>query len=150
MIDYGFLLDPELRPALYKWMGRTPNPDLWEQHVTGHRVLIVPTPVLETWKGILYKPRSAHEREQLEAGSGCVVAVGSRVGKPGAPHPVGVECDDPRDLLGRFVLFRQLQGVNLRTSEDDSEFGGQHALIMLTDRDILSVGQGLVMEDITE
>ena len=150
MIDAGLLLDPELRPSLYEWLGREMNPDVWEYRVTGHRVLIVPTPVSEKWKGILYKPRSAHEREALEAGSGCVIGVGARVGQPGAPHPVGVECDNPSDLLGRFVLFRQLQGVNLRTNEEDSEFGGQHSLLVMTDRDILSVGGGLTMKEVAK
>ncbi len=145
MIYEGYMLDPELRPSLYSWLGREMQADVWNYAPTGGRVLIVPAPVSEKWKGILYKPRSATEREEIEAGSGIVIGVGAQVGEPGAPHPYGVRCDDPRDLLGRYVLFRQHGGVNLRTNEEDSEFGGHHALIVLTDRDLLCLGWKLTL-----
>jgi len=139
----GFFLDEPTRKRLAEKLGRELSPEIWEHQLAGHRVLIVPEPVAERTKGLLYKPRSAVEREQMEMGAGWVIAVGPLVGAPGAPHPVGVCCDDPRDLLGRHVLYRSFSGVNLKTSEEDHEFGGQFALIVLTDRDILAVGDGL-------
>ena len=147
MIDDGFMLDPELRPALSAWLGRELLPDVWRHCPTGHRILVVPTPSTDTYKGLIVKPRSVQEREAMEAGSGCIIGVGPRVGKPGAPHPVGVECEDPRDLLGQFVIFRKMGGVNIETTEEDSEFGGKHALLMLTDRDILLLGERLVLSE---
>jgi hypothetical protein len=72
-------------------------------------------------------------------GSGWVVSVGPLVGRTGAPHPVGVLCRHPSDLLGRLVLYQMYAGTNLRTSQEDTEFGGQFSLVVLTDRDILQV-----------
>jgi co-chaperonin GroES (HSP10) len=135
----GFVLSVSGIAELEKRIGRSLPPELWTRHLTGHRILVVPEPVSERTRGLLYKPRSAIEREQLEMGAGWVVAVGPLVGQEGAPHPVGVLCSHPTSLLGRHVLFRQYSGVNLKTSQEDTEFGGPYALIVLTDRDVLSV-----------
>jgi co-chaperonin GroES (HSP10) len=140
-VSRGQTLPPERRAALHAKLGRELSPEVYDLILTGHRVLVVPEPVSERTKGLLYKPRSAIEREQLEMGAGWVIAVGPLAGQLGAPHPVGAHCDHPADLLGRRVLFKAYSGVNLRTSEEDTEFGGQYALLVLTDRDLLTLSE---------
>lgn len=137
----GFVLTKDRHDALAERLGRTLSDEVWSYAMTGHRVLIVPEPVSERHKGLLYKPRSAVDREELEMGAGYVISVGPCVGQPGAPHPVGVLCEHPSELLGRRVLYRQHSGTIIKTTEEDTEFGGQFALIVLTDRDLLAVGR---------
>jgi len=139
----GFCLDEPTRKRLHERIGRELPSEVWEHSPVGHRLLIVPEVVSERTQGMLYKPRTAIDREALEMGAGWVVAVGPLVGAPGAPHPVGIVCEHPRDLLGKHVLFKSHSGVNIKTDQDDTEFGGKHALLVLTDRDILAVGEGL-------
>ena len=67
-------------------------------------------------------------------GRGTVLAVGPLVGSPGAPHPVGIVCEDPRDLLLATVIFFAWAGKTLKEGDMDAEFGGN--LVVMTDRDI--------------
>lgn len=130
------------RAALDLILGRKLPDEVWEQQLTGHRLLVVPEPVSERVAGgLLWKPRSVQQREKLEMGAGYVIAVGPCVGQPGAPHPVGVLCVQPTDMLGTHVLFKQYSGTNLRISDEDTEFEGN--LIVLTDRDILAWSEGV-------
>lgn len=136
----GFVLSPDLRPWLHTVIGRELHPDLYRMHPQGHRLLVVPDPVSErTGSGMLYKPRSAQERQELMMGAGRVVAVGPLVGAAGAPHPVGLLCNHPADLLGRHIYYESYAGTTIRTNEEESEFGEKFSLVMLTDRDILAV-----------
>lgn len=130
------------RAALAILLKRDLPAEVWEQQLTGHRVLVVPEPVSEQMAGgLLYKPRSVQKRQELEMGAGWVIAVGPCVGQPGAPHPVGVLCTEPAALLGAHVLFKQYSGTNLRISDEDTEFEGN--LIVLTDRDLLAWTPGV-------
>ncbi len=139
----GFVLPPGLRrSALALLLGRSLPDDVWDQQLTGHRLLVVPEAVSEKLAGgLLWKPRSVQKRQELEIGAGFVIAVGPCAGQVGAPHPVGVLCAHPTDLLGTHVLFKQYSGTNLRISEEDSEFEG--LLLVLTDRDLLSWSPGV-------
>lgn len=135
-MEEGFALDENLRPRLHEALGRELPTAIYEGYPPGHRCVVAPEPTSEKF-GLLYKARSTMDREQLEMGAGWIVAVGPRFGAPGAPHPVGMVCSDPREALGRHVYFRSFSGVNLKTTLEDTEFGGQWSLIILTDRDIL-------------
>lgn len=139
----GWKLPENRRKELYKLLGRELSPEVWEYQITGHRVLIVPEAVSERTRGLLYKPRSAVEREQLAQGAGWVIAVGPLVGQPGAGYPGGVLCGNPQDLLGCHVVWSRYTGVNLKTSEEDTEFGGNYSLLVMTDRDLLAVREGV-------
>jgi co-chaperonin GroES (HSP10) len=133
----GSTLPPSRRAALAKKLGRDLPEEVWSQHLTGHRLLVVPEPVSErTAGGVLFKPRSTVKRQELEMGAGWVIAVGPLVGQPGAPHPGGLMCLRPEDALGAHVLYKQYSGTNLKVSEEDTEFEGN--LIVLTDRDCLA------------
>lgn len=124
------------RASLAVLLGRDLPEEVWAQQLTGHRLLVVPEPVSERVAGgLLWKPRSVQKRQELEMGAGWVLSVGPCVGQPGAPHPVGVLCTAPTDLLGAHVLFKQYSGTNLRISDEDTEFEGN--LLILTDRDVL-------------
>lgn len=127
------------RNALHAALGRTLPDEVWELHLTGFRILVAPEPVGERHKGLLWKPRSAVERESLAMGAGWVIAVGPEVGStPQAPPAGALNCPHPVDILGAKVVFRAYSGANLKTSEEDTEFGGQFSLLVLTDRDILA------------
>ncbi len=110
--------------------------ELFEMSVCGHRALVGMDRADEMYKGLIQKPKSAIDAEQVAAGSGWVIAVGPLFGAAGAPHPSGVQCDDPRDMLGRHVYFQMWQGKVFRTDDDDEEFSGKLSLVLLTDRDI--------------
>jgi len=137
----GFTLTPTQQEWLHKQLGRDLPPEVYRDSMTGHRILVAPKPVSERWGGMLFKPRSAQEREQAEMGVGWVVSVGPLVGAAGAPHPTGVLTRHPADLLGRQVIYQQYAGTNIKTNEEDTEFGGKFSLLVLTDRDVLQVGR---------
>lgn len=140
----GVVLPATRRAALHALLGRTLTEDAWAENLTGHRVLVAPEPVAERTKGLLYKPRSAVEREQLEMGAGWIIAAGPLAGQAESQqHPVGLISQTADDLLGLHVIYRQYSGINLKTTEEDTEFGGQFALVLLTDRDILSWRPGI-------
>lgn len=136
----GFSLPPALRPVLHEKLGRELTPDAYTGVWTGSRVLVAPTPVTHTAAGgLLWKPQSVIERQQMAMGSGWVVAVGPTVGQPGALHPGGVLCDHPTDLLGHLVIYAAYSGTAINTCAEDQEFGGANSLLVMTDRDILHV-----------
>jgi hypothetical protein len=138
----GTQLDEESRKRLHEKLGRELPAEIWEYQMTGARILVVPEPVAERTRGMLYKPRSAVERESLEMGSGWVIAVGPWVGDPNShpPYPGGV--DGPGEaLLGHKILYRSHQGVSIKTSDEDPDYGGQYALLCMTDRDVLCWGE---------
>lgn len=138
----GLALPLARRGRLAELLGRTIPDEVWNQHPTGHRCLVVPEPVSEqTAGGVLFKPRSVMKRQELEMGAGWIISVGPCFGQPGAPHPVGVLCAEPGEALGAHILYRQYSGTNLRISEEDSEFEGN--LIVLTDRDVLTWAPGV-------
>lgn len=125
------------RVALETLLGRTLPSEVWDQQLTGHRLLVVPEPVSDRVAGgLLWKPRSVQKRQELEMGAGYVISVGPFVGQPGAQHPVGLQCVEPAHALGIHVIFKQYSGTSLRISEEEAEFEG--SLLVLTDRDILA------------
>jgi hypothetical protein len=65
-----------------------------------------------------------------------VIAVGPLAGDGKAPHPTGIICAHPTDLLGLHVYYQMWAGKVFRTDDDDQEFEGKDSLIVLTDRDI--------------
>lgn len=142
-IVQGVSLSLMQRDHLAKRLGRVLSEEVWTHSITGHRVLIVPEPVADRYKGLLYKPRSATEREGLEMGAGWIIAVGPLAGSGDDWYPGGILCKHPSDLLGLHVIFKSHNGINLRTSEEDTEFGGQFSLLVMTTRDILAIGEGL-------
>jgi hypothetical protein len=142
-ITEGSCLDAEQREALAKKIGRTLPDEVWAHSVSGHRILICPEPVSDRFKGLIYKPRSATEREGLEMGAGWIIAVGPLAGSGDDWFPGGLFCKEPQDLLGLHVIFKSHSGVTIRTNEEDDEWGGKAALLVMTTRDILMVGEGL-------
>ena len=139
----GHSLSPEQRDALAKRLGRVLAEEVWDHTVTGHRILICPEAVQDKYKGLLYKPRSATEREGLEMGAGWIIAVGPLAGSGDDWYPGGLLCEHPSDLLGLHVVFKSHSGTTIKTSEEDTEFGGQFALLVMTTRDVLMIGEGL-------
>ena len=139
----GVCLNPEQREALQKRLGRELSEEVWAHSITGHRILICPEPVQDRYKGLLFKPRSAQEREGLEMGAGWIIAAGPLAGSGDDWFPGGILCQNPSDLLGLHVIFKSHSGVTIKTNEDDEEFQGKHVLLVLTTRDILAIGEGL-------
>jgi hypothetical protein len=139
----GACLNPEERDRLAKKLGRVLSEEVWQHSITGHRILVCPEPVSDRFKGLIYKPRSATEREGLEMGAGWIIAVGPLAGSGDEWFPGGLIAKAPADLLGLHVIFKSHNGVNIKTSEEDTEFGGQFSLLVMTTRDILMVGEGL-------
>lgn len=131
------------RDALHQALGRTLPDEVWDLRLVGFRILVAPEPVVDRHKGLLYKPRSAVEREQLAMGAGWIIGIGPEVGStPKAPPAGALHFPEGSRLeaiiLGAKAIFRAYSGANLRTSEEDTEFGGQFSLLILTDRDILA------------
>ena len=139
----GYQLSPEQKEALAKKIGRILPAEIWEHSISGHRILICPEPVADRFKGLIYKPRSAQEREGLEMGAGWIIAVGPMAGQEDGWYPGGLRSMTPSILLGRHVIFKSHSGVTIRTNEEDDEWGGKAALLVMTTRDILMVGEGL-------
>ena len=139
----GCHLPAEQRERLYKILGSSINAEVWRYHITGHRLLVCPEPASRTYRGTILLPESAVERGKLEMGAGWVIAAGPMAGTSEGlvPHPGGILCVDPSDLLGVHILYRSHQGINIRTGDDDTEFMGD--LIILTDRDVLAWGDKL-------
>lgn len=141
MIRQDFVLEHHRRKLLHEKLGRELPSEVYEQILTGRRILVAPQPVDEKW-GLLWKPRSATEREKLQMGAGWVLAVGPLVGTPGAPHVAGsVLCDKPEDLLGCRVLFKAYTGVALQLEKEEDEWGG--SLVVMTDCDVLAIQEGI-------
>lgn len=138
MILHGLILSPEQRERLVKRTGKDFSEEVWRQQMTGHRMLVCPEPASRTYKGSIFLPSSAVERQKLEMGAGWIIAVGPMAGAQNGilPHPGGLMAEKPEDLLGLHILYRSHQGINIKTSDDDSEFMGD--LIVLTDRDALA------------
>lgn len=137
----GSSLPLSLRGLLHDKLGRELPEEVYRQQITGRRILVAPQPVDEKW-GLLYKPRGAIEREKLQMGAGWVIAVGPLVGNPGAPHVAGsVLCSEPEDLLGHRVLYKAYTGVALQLDPDEDEWQG--SLVVMTDCDVLAIGEAL-------
>jgi hypothetical protein len=137
----GSSLDEPRRKILHEKIGRELPDEVYQQRITGRRILVAPQPTDEKW-GLLWKPRSTTEREKLQMGAGWVIAVGPLVGKAGAPHVAGsVLCDAPEDLLGHKILFKAFTGVALQMSADEDEWGG--SIVCMTDCDVLAIGEEL-------
>ena len=133
----GFTLDQTLAEAK---LGRKLDPRVYTTtNMQGHRLLIARDTAEEMYKGVIAKPRAAIDREQNESGAGLVIAVGPLVGRadPPAPHPTGVLCDHPTDLLGKRVCYFMYAGKVFRSEDEDSEFSA--GLVIMTDRDIQAV-----------
>ena len=135
----GCSLSLERRKALHEKIGKELSADVYEQHLTGHRVLVAPTPVDErTAGGIIIKPRSAVERQQLRGGSGWIISVGPLAGMDDGYSP-GALSDKPEDLLGRYVTFKAHSGTALRVSEQDASSDWEGDVYVLTDKEIMTV-----------
>lgn len=140
------VLPVERREALAKAIGYEIPAEVWELRIVGYRLVVVPEPVSErTEGGVLWKPRSAIEAEQLAMGAGYIVSVGPLVGSDEHLGPAGaLGLALPEDILGARVIFRQYSGAVLKTSQADTEFGGgQRSLLILTDRDVLAWRPGV-------
>lgn len=135
-IRTGFVLPREQRLRLYYNIRRALPGIVWEVNLTGHRVLIAQDKASEMARGLIHKPASTVRQEQREAGAGYIIAVGPMVGQPGAPHPVGLECTHPADLLGAHCYHASWTGKVFRTDEADEEFDTESHLVIMTDRDI--------------
>ena len=140
MIQEGATLPLPLRKMLHEKIGRELPAEIYQQQITGRRILVAPHPVDEK-VGLLWKPRSATEREKLQMGAGWVVSVGPQVGTP-APNIAGsVLCEHPSDLLGKRVLYKAYTGVALQLEKEEDEWGG--SLVVMTDCDVLALSEGL-------
>jgi len=126
----GEILDVE------EHLKRTLDSRVYELQMTGHRCLVGKDKADSMYKGVLHKPMRSVEDEENEMGSGWIIAVGPLFGDGKAPHPTGVVCEDPRDMLCKRVYFQMWCGKVLRTDEDDSEFESKDSLIIMTDRDL--------------
>ena len=115
---------------------RTLDARVYELQMTGNRCLIGKDKADDMYKGILHKPMRARQAEENEMGSGWVIAVGPLFGAGNAPHPAGVVCEDPRDLLCKHVYFQMWAGHVLRTDDGDAEYESKDSLVIMTDRDI--------------
>lgn len=140
MLSVGCCLNQDQRDKLAKKLGRVLSEEVWTYSVTGHRILICPEPVQTTYKGLIHKPRSAQEREALEVGAGWIISVGPMAGSGDEWFPGGLRCEQPHELLGLKVLFQSHSGKVIKTSDEDTEFGGQFSLLVMTTRDVLMVG----------
>lgn len=107
---------------------------LFKLNTQGHRMIVLRDSVSQQRASGIYIPPAAAERIQDGMGRGIILAVGPLCGSPGAPHPVGISCGDPRDLLLAAVIFFQWAGKTLKSGDIDSEFGGD--VVVLTDRDV--------------
>ena len=115
---------------------RTLDARVYELQLTGYRCLVGKDKADAMYKGLLHKPLRAVKEEENEMGSGWIIAVGPLFGGGNAPHPTGVVCDDPRELLCKHVYFQMWAGKVFRTDDDDGEFESKDSLIVMTDRDI--------------
>ena len=124
--------------------GRNVDPRIQYLQPTGHRLVVLKDlPVDESEGGILI-PDTAQE----ELGGGLVVSVGPLVGQGPAPHPVGLLCDTPQDLLYKHVIFGQWVGHVLKLSVMDREFETKNYWV-LTDRDIWMVDENPIERRVT-
>ena len=137
----GATLSPTQQERLHKLIGRVLPPVVYAHTMSGRRVLVAPEPVRHKTEGGLWKPTSVREREQMEMGAGWVVAAGPLVGSDHCGHNAGsILCKSPEDLLMRHVIYQVHAGGNLKLSDDDTEFGGETAIVVMTDMDIWMVG----------
>lgn len=147
----GFSVPTNERLALYRRLRRPLPEAVFDVQMQGHRLLVAQDKVSEMARGIIHKPKSTVDEEQRSSGSGYIVSVGPLCGQDGAPHPVGIVCDNPYDLLGKHVYYGMHAGKVFRTDDDDEEYGGKVHLIILTDRDIQGIDDGgPVPQDLTE
>jgi co-chaperonin GroES (HSP10) len=140
-ILHGYTLEPKDRDQFHLKIGRILDPRVYQLDLLGHRILVAQDLAEEMYKGVIAKPKRSVDQEQREMGSGRVVAVGPLVGDGNSPHPTGLVCAHPTDLLGKQVFYQMYAGKVFRTDDDDEEFGGVQALIILTDRDVQAVNE---------
>lgn len=133
-ILHGYSIDPALFEPI---LGRELDPRVYQLDLLGHRLLIARDTAEELHKGLIAIPPAVAEREQWETGAGWVVAVGPFVGQGGSPHPVGLVCGHPKDVLGKHVFFFAHAGKVFKTDRSEGEFTA--GLVILTDRDIQAV-----------
>lgn len=132
----GCSLSPDRREKLHKKLGKVLSDEVYAQILTGHRVMIAPTPVDEvTAGGIIIKPRSAIERQQIQNGSGWIISVGPLAGQDDGYNP-GALSDKPEDLLGRYVTCKRYSGSAIQVSEKDASSDWEGEVYVLLDKEI--------------
>ena len=135
----GTSLPVDRRVALHEKLGRELPAEVYDQHLTGHRVLVAPTPIDEkTAGGILFKPRSVVERQTLSASAGWIIAAGPLAGFDDG-YNAGALCEHPSDLLGRYVTFKKYSGTALRVGEKDADSDWEGEVFVLTDKELMTV-----------
>lgn len=135
----GCSLSPDRRAALHKKLGKTLTDEVYDQCLTGHRILVAPTPVDElTAGGIIVKPRSAVERQKLKASSGWIISVGPLAGQDDGYNP-GALSDKPEDLLGRYVTWKMYAGTSIQVSESDASSDWDGEVVVLLDKELMTV-----------
>jgi len=140
-LRFGTSLPPERRGTLHAKLGREFPAEVYEAHVTGHRVLVAPVPVSTTSEsGLIVYPRSAIERAELKVSAGWIIAAGPLAGKDSG-YQQGALCDEPQDLLGHYVTFETYSGKAIRVSQREVSSDWDGDVYVLLDTQLMTVSR---------
>ena len=116
------------------------DPRIFNMSPCGSRMLIVREEAAETvGTSNLIVPKIVQERNP--PGAGYIVAVGDMVGRGTAPHPHGVRCNEPSELLYRRIIFGMYSGNEFVTQPyKDGGFATKYWI--MTDRDVWFIDWG--------
>ena len=113
---------------------RTFDPRIFNLSPCGSRMLVVREKAPEEYGNTgLVVPETA--RQKNPPGAGYVVAVGNTVGMGSAPHPHGVNCENPGDLLYKRIIFGMFSGNEFIT-QPYKDGGYETTFWIMTDRDV--------------
>lgn len=110
------------------------DPRVFQMTPSGSRILVAREEAPEEFgdSGLIV-PENV--RQQNPPGAGWVIGVGDMVGKGTAPHPHGIRCLSPKDLLYKRIIFG-MYGLNELVTQPYRDGGFETRFWVLTERDI--------------
>ncbi len=118
---------------------RTFDPRVFKLAPCGSRILLVREEEVTKVGHVIIPDTTALKNPP---GAGYIIAVGDMVGAGTSPHPHGVRCDNPAELLYKRIIFGMFSGAEFHT-QSYKDGGFATAYWLLTDRDVWFVDWGV-------
>lgn len=148
-IHHGYTVDSTIFEKLiskHAGKDRRLAPPVYDMPMNGSRMLIIRDLAPEEYRmdedgpPIMIPDTAAKD----PPGIGFVVSVGDMVGQGQAPHPHGIQCETPADMLYQRVVFGMWSGKEFRVNF--LQRGYECNFWVLTDRDVWMVDNSFLAQ----